>query len=145
MMRFMLRLLVVFAAAALPAQARADFYLVVQADNPQHSLTQKEAVDLFMGRNRAFANGEFARVFDLDRNDPARDNFYHALTGLSQAQVNSYWARLLFSGRNSPPQALPDEAAMAAAVKRNPNAIGWLSHEPSDRSLRTVLVLKETH
>ncbi|MDE2457289.1 MAG: hypothetical protein KGL43_27165 [Burkholderiales bacterium] len=144
-MRSLLRLAVLCVATALPALARADFYVVVQAANPQHSMTQKEVVGLFMGRDRAFTDGEFAEVFDLDRSDPVRASFYRALTGLSQAQVNSYWARLLFSGRNSPPQPVADEAAMAAAIKRNPNAIGWLSHEPTDRSLRTVLVLKEPH
>lgn len=124
--------------------ARADFYVVVQATHAQRSLTQKEAVELFMGRNRSFPNGEFALLFDLPRDSPQRAAFYEALTGLKLAQVNSYWARLMFSGQTVPPQPLPDEQAMADLVKRNPSAMGYLSKEPTDRALRTVLVLKET-
>jgi hypothetical protein len=41
------------------------------------------------------------------------------------------------------PQSLPDEATMLAIVKRNPNALGRLSHEPTDAQLRTLLVIKE--
>lgn len=130
--------------ALLPAlPARADFYVVVNANNPQRALTQKEAVDLFMGRTRAFSNGELALIFDLPRDHPRRAAFYQALTGMSAAQVNSYWSRLMFSGQSVPPQALPDEAAMAGLLRRNPSALGWLGREPTEPGLRTVLVLKE--
>ena len=137
------RLLLAAAAAVAAPPAVADFFIVTQAGNAQPALTQKQAVDLFMGRNRAFANGDFARTLDLPRDNPRRAAFYQALTGLNAAQVNSYWSRLMFSGQNMPPQELPDEAAVIDAVKRKPNALGWLSKEPADKQLRTLLVIKE--
>lgn len=142
MRTLLLTLLMALAATAAPC-ARADFYIVVQWGNPQRSLTQKEVLDLFMGRSRAFSNGEFALIFDLPRDSPKRAAFYHALTGMTLAQVNSYWSRLMFSGQSMPPQSLPDEATIIDIVKRNPNAIGWLSSEPNDKQLRTLLVIKE--
>ena len=131
------------AAAAATPPAAAEFFIVTHVGNAQPALTQKEAVDLFMGRNRAFANGDFARTLDLPRDHPRRAAFYQALTGMNAVQVNSYWSRLMFSGQNMPPQALPDEAAVIDAVKRNPSALGWLSKEPTDKQLRTLLVLRE--
>jgi hypothetical protein len=125
------------------AGARADIYVVVQAANPQQSLTLRETVDLFMGHARTFGNGDYALAFDLPRDSAVRGTFYRVLTGMSQAQVNSYWSRLMFAGQTMPPQSLPSEAAMSAIVKRNPSAIGYLSKEPTDPMLRTVLVLKE--
>jgi hypothetical protein len=132
-------------AAWVPAAVRADTYVVVNAANPQRAMTQKEALDLFMGRTRSFDNGDFALLFDLPRDSAVRASFYQSLTGMSQAQVNSYWARLMFTGQTQPPQALPNEAAMLEIVKRNPSAVGYLSQEPADKSLRTVLVLKDSH
>jgi hypothetical protein len=126
-----------------PLAARADIYVVVHSANPLRALTQKEATDLFMGRTRAFASGDFALPFDLPRDSATRAAFYFALTGMSPAQLSSYWARLMFTGQTMPPQALPAEAAMIDIVKRNPSAIGYLSAEPADQSLRTVLVLKD--
>jgi hypothetical protein len=131
-------------AVAIVPGAHADFYIVVQASNPQHALTQKQALDLFMGRSRAFDNGDFALLFDLPRDSPKRAAFYRSLTGMSPAQVNSYWSRLMFSGQSMPPQSLPDEATMINIVKRNPNAIGWLSSEPTDKDLRALLVIRES-
>lgn len=135
--------LLVLLALLLALPARADFYIVVNAANPQRALTQKEAVDLFMGRSRAFANGEFALIFDLPRDNARRAAFYQALTGMGVAQVNSYWSRLMFSGQSVPPQSLADEAAMVGMLRRNPGALGWLSREPTEPGLRTVLVIKE--
>ncbi|MBU2877408.1 MULTISPECIES: hypothetical protein [Aliiglaciecola] len=123
--------------------AHADFYIVVNANNPQQNMTKKEVVNLFMGRSRGFSNGDFALVFDLPRDDPNSAAFYKALTGWSMAQVNSYWSRLMFSGQSMPPQPLPNEKAMIDILKRNPSGIGWLSEAPEDDSLRAILVLKE--
>ena len=128
-------------AAALPA--RADVWVVVPMSSSVKSMSQKELVDLYMGRSRAFPDGTFALPFDLPRDDPSRAAFYKALTGMDLAQINSYWSRLMFSGQTLPPQPLPGEAAMADLVKRNPSAVGYLLQEPAaDKGLRVVLVLK---
>ena len=140
--RFLRRLLAA-ACAAAASVAHADFYIVAQAGSPQAAMTQKQAVDLFMGRNRALSNGDFALMLDLPRDHPGRAAFYEALTGLNAAQVNSYWARLLFSGQNMPPRALADEAMVLDALRRNPNAVGWVTKEPADKQFRTLLVIRK--
>jgi hypothetical protein len=142
-MKNVFRLLMLASMAMFAPLAKADFYIIVHASNPQRSMTQKEVVDLFMGRSRAFVGGEFALAFDLPRDSAGRAAFYQALTGMSAAQVTSYWSRLMFSGQSMPPQPLPDEATMIEIVKRNPNAIGWVTREPADKQVRTVLVIKD--
>ncbi|XVJ68681.1 MAG: hypothetical protein HEQ39_02805 [Rhizobacter sp.] len=142
-MRIITQALLLGIAAAVAPPAYADFYIVVQANNSLTALTRKEAVDLFMGRSRAFPNGDFALPFDLPRDSPRRAAFYQALTGMNAAEVNSHWSRLMFSGQNMPPHPLPDETTIVEIVKRNQNAIAWLSKEPNDKQLRTLLVIKE--
>lgn len=129
-------------AAGLPA-AWADIYVVVNAANPVKAMSQKEALDVFMGRRRSFASGVVAAPFDLPRDSGARAQFYQTLTGMSLPQVNSYWARLMFTGQTLPPQLLGSEDAMVEAVKQDITAIGYLSRAPEDGALRVVLVLKE--
>lgn len=131
------------AAGLLCAPAHADLYVVVHAANPVRSFTQKELVDLYMGRSRVFAHGELALPFDLARDSLLRERFYRSLTGLPLAQVNSYWSRLMFTGQTLPPATLSSEAEMAGIVRRNPNAIGYLGSEPADKGLRVVLVVRE--
>jgi hypothetical protein len=142
-MRASLILTLLASVSFLASRAQADFYIIVAADNPQKELTQNEAINLFMGRSRAFANGSFAYVYDLPRDNPNRVSFYHALTGMSIAQVSSYWARLMFAGQSLPPRPLVDESTMVEHIKHSQNGLGWISRAPTDKGLRTLLVLKE--
>ena len=129
--------------AVFALSARADVFVVVPTSSSVHTMSQKELVDLYMGRSRAFPDGTFALPFDLPRDHPGRAEFYRALTGMDMAQINSYWSRLMFSGQTLPPQPLPGEQAMLDLVRRNPSAVGYALQEPAaDRGLRVVLVLK---
>lgn len=145
--RLPLRLLAALAVAALLAaaskHATADVYIIVHAANPLQVLGAKQAVDLYMGRNRAFPQGEVAMTLDLPRDSEVRDQFYRLLTGMGPAQVNSYWSRLIFSGQTLPPRSMHTEADVVEMVRRNTSAIGYVSEMPADSALRVVLVLKD--
>jgi hypothetical protein len=130
-------------ALAFACRAEADYYVVVNERNPTTSLTQQQALQVFMGRSRFFPGGKPAVPCEVG-SDQLREGFYQALSGLSLPQVTSYWARLMFSGRNLPPQRLDDEDAVAEKVAGDPAAIGWLTRPPTRKGLRTVLVLKGT-
>lgn len=126
---------------AFAATARADYYVVVSERNPVSALSQTEVLQLFMGRSRAYPDGRPAQPCDI-ASDATRSGFYRVLAGMSLPQVNSYWARLMFSGRSLPPQRLEDDAAMLARIENDPAAIGWLPYAPRQKGVRTVLVLK---
>ena len=135
--------LIALLTLVLAPAARADYYIVVNERNPVSMLSQKETLQLFMGRSRAFPDGRPAIPCDI-ADDALRAGFYRTLGGMSLPQVNSYWARLMFSGRSLPPQRVESEAAMAQRIGSDPAAIGWLPHPPKEKGLRTVLVLPET-
>ena len=143
-MRTLRTCLLLAAELLLCAAAHADIYVIVNASNPVQALTQKETLDVFMGRRRAFTSGNLALLFDLPRDSATRAAFYRALTGMSMTQVNSYWARLMFTGQTLPPQLLASETSMENIVKQDISAVGYLSYPPTDPKLRVVLVLKDS-
>lgn len=120
----------------------ADVYVIVSADSLWSDFTQKDVLSLYMGRGRSVASEDVATVYDLPKESPAREMFYASLTGMSPAQINSYWSRLIFTGKTLPPPSVPSEQAMLAQVRRNPRAIGYLSNPPADPAVRTLLVVK---
>ncbi|MBK7655796.1 MAG: hypothetical protein IPJ18_12625 [Betaproteobacteria bacterium] len=122
--------------------ANADVYVIAGTQSPWSGLTQKDLLALYMGRSRSLDPGGFASVLDLPRSHPTRDEFYTALTGMSPAQVSSYWSRLIFAGKPLPPPTLPTEQLILEQVQRNPKAIGYQSKPPSDPSVKTLLVFK---
>lgn len=126
------------------ATAHADLYVIAHAAHVGPAMTRAETLDLFMGRTRHFPGGQPALPVDQPRNSAARARFYRALTGMDLAQVNSYWARLMFSGQTMPPQPLAGEAAVVEAVRHNPSAIGYVVTAPTGLDVRVMFVLEES-
>lgn len=123
------------------AGGSADPVVVVTAASVLQTLTRAQALGYFTGRQRALPTGDPAQPLDLPVNHPLRERFYRLLTGLGPAQMNSYWARLSFSGQMQPPQVVETEAAMLRVLRDNPRAIGYLAKPPEDERLRVLLVL----
>jgi hypothetical protein len=123
------------------ARAADNLYVVVSAQSPIRSLTQKELLALYTGRTRTLPGAELATPLDQQRDGTARADFYQALTGMDIARINSYWARLHFTGQVQPPKAVGDDAEMIQRLRNDASAIGYLTHEPQGGAVRVVLRL----
>jgi len=123
------------------ALAAEPIYVVVSTRSPVSTATQKEVLALFTGRSRTLAGGAPATPLDQQRDGATRAAFYQALTGMDIARINSYWARLHFTGQVQPPQALGDDASVIERLRADPGAIGYVAKEPADASMRVVLRL----
>lgn len=142
--KYIAALLLAWLGAGLPVLAAepAEVQVLVSNQSVVKTLSRKEAVAYFTGRTATLPNGEPAQPLDLPLAHPARETFYRLLTGMSLAQINSYWARLVFSGQIQPPRVMDSEAAMVQALRNNPNAVGYLVSRADDAPLRVVLVLR---
>jgi len=116
-------------------------YVVVSAQSTIRSISQQEVLALYTGRARTLTSGEVVVPLDQQRDSTARSDFYQALTGMDIARINSYWARLHFTGQVQPPQNVGDDTAMIRRLRADPQAVGYLTREPQDSSVRVVLRL----
>ncbi|WP_106476473.1 hypothetical protein [Phytohalomonas tamaricis] len=120
--------------------AQADIAMVTNADNGIDQLSQSDALNIFMGRYRKLPNGALALPIDLV---PLKARFYHALVNKDLAEINSYWARLVFSGQGSPPQQADSAAEVINLVVHNPSALSYVDAARVTPEMRVVLVLHE--
>lgn len=107
--------------------AVAELVIVVHPDSGVASMDQNDVVNVFMGRYQKLPSGITAFPVDLS---PQREMFYRQLVAKTLPEINSYWARLVFSGRASPPRQVQDDAEVIEIVSDNRGAIGYV-----DRSL----------
>ena len=121
--RLLLFLLVVL---ILPASAMADIAVIVNANSGITALTHHQIIDIYMGRNPGQMNGQTLQPHDQAIDSRIRADFYYSITGKPVSAINAYWARLLFTGRASPPKLAIDNAEMLDIVEKNPGAIGYL-------------------
>jgi hypothetical protein len=139
--RLAMVLALVYLGATGSALAADAVYVVVSAQSPLRSVSQRDVLALYTGRTRTLSTGETPTPLDQQRDGAARAAFYQALTGMDIARINSYWARLHFTGQIQPPQAVGDDHAVIQRLRADPSAMGYLMREPQDASVRVVLRL----
>lgn len=137
----MVRLIVVIAALMFSGPLQADILVIVNAQNSITALEKKQVIDLFMGRVSAFPQGEPAQTLDLKPGTPLRADFYRRLTGKNEAQVDAYWATLVFAGRMSPPRQFSDDRQLISEVQRNISAIAYVPRQALPTEVKVVMEL----
>lgn len=120
------------------AQARAEIVVVVNSASGLTELTQQQVIDIYMGRIQTVANGGKVVPYDQPLDSEIRAAFYQQLTGKSVASVNAYWARLLFTGRASPPKQVSDNMSIMDILAKNLNAIGYIDEKDLDDRVSVV-------
>jgi ABC-type phosphate transport system substrate-binding protein len=135
-MRVLLILALLPVARALQAQT---LVVIVNPTMGVQHLSRREALDIFLGRYRTFPSGASALPIDLDINSDERKQFYLVLAHKDPADMSSYWARLTFSGKISPPFAVADGHMAVDIVANNPNAIAYVDRASVDNRVRIAL------
>jgi len=129
-----------FILLLLSANSVAEIVVIGNIQNNQQELTALQVQDIYMGRTRAFPDGKLAYPFDQTN---LRGEFYLKLTQRPVAQINAYWARLMFSGQTSPPTKLPDDQSIIEIVKKHEGAIGYINKENVDEQTMRILLILE--
>lgn len=137
-----LPLLVLTACFAAGAFA-GDIVVIVNPASGVHQMTRAQVADVFMARDRHLPTGVMALPLDMSIESTERREFYNKLLRKSVPEINAYWARLLFSGRATPPQQVSDVDAALKAVAENKGAIAYLDKKDVDSRVRVVLELVE--
>lgn len=123
--------------------AHATLVVIVNANSKVEQLSRNEIVNIFMGRYRRLPDGSELRPLDIRGDAPERRDFYHKLVGKSLAEINAYWARLIFSGRTQPPMALDNQLEVLDKVAREDHAIGYIERANLNNQVKVVYVFPE--
>lgn len=138
-MRTLLVLLV-----ALPLVARTEpLVLIVHPASGVERLDQEDAVNIFMGRYRKLPSGISAMPIDIGKDSPERRAFYQQLLHKELSAIDSYWARLVYSGATSPPLRAANAATAIDIVADNVAAIAYVRASQVDARVKVVLELHE--
>ena len=70
-----------------------------------------------------------------------RSSFYSAVVKKTEAQAKSYWSKLVFTGKGTPPTAVAGEAEVMELVSSNPKAIGFVDSASVTDSVKVVLTV----
>ena len=108
----------------LTAAAEVIVVVVNQAAGIE-TLSRSDVINIFMGRFRQLPSGATAQPIDMPVS-PVRAQFYRALVNKEPAEINAYWARLVFAGRTSPPIQAETAEDILKVLRANPGGIAYL-------------------
>jgi ABC-type phosphate transport system substrate-binding protein len=120
--------------ALATAAANAEVAVIVSAKSTASSLTADEISSIYLGKSTAMK--------PVDNATPVRSQFYSKVAGKDEAQVKAIWSKLVFTGKATPPKALPSSADVVKAVAADPNAIGYVERAAVDDTVKVVLEVK---
>ncbi|HEY7884953.1 MAG TPA: phosphate ABC transporter substrate-binding protein [Cellvibrionaceae bacterium] len=127
-----------FILLLLAQPALADVVVITHPSGPD-SMTQNQVRDLYIGRSKQLPDGHTADPIDLASGHALRDEFHTTVTGRSQAQLNAFWSQQVFTGKGQPPRTLDTTTAVKTAVASTPGAIGYITADEVDDSVKVVL------
>lgn len=123
--------------------ARGELLVIVNAGRGVEYLSHEEIINIFMGRYRKLPDGGYVQPLDIKGDAPERRDFYKKLLDKSLAEINAYWARLIFSGRTSPPAVLDTQREVLEKIAHDPTVIGYIERSRLDDRVKVVHTLPE--
>lgn len=121
----------------LPLQVMAEVVVVVGKDSPISSLSESQLRQLYL-EGSARIGGISVKALDLPEDNRARKDFYQEAVGKTPAQMKSYWARMIFTGRGAPPRMVSGNRAMQVMLENNPELIGYLPGDQVSSGLKVL-------
>jgi len=122
------------------ARAADELVVITNIGSGVAKLTRDEAVNIFMGRYKKLPSGMAALPMDEHGEKAA---FYRALLGKELPEIQSYWARLVFSGQGSPPRQMENADEVIETIVNNKGAIGYIDKKKVSTRVKVVLDLSQ--
>jgi len=112
-----------FVSASIASEA--TFKIIVHPDNPSDSVSRDFLRDAFLKKEVEW-HGDTLLPIDLSSKSAVRDRFTKEVLRKSPAQLRTYWAQQVFSGRGVPPPAFASPADVVKYVLAHPGAVGYV-------------------
>lgn len=119
----------------------AEVKVVVHGTNALDTITKAKVADLFLKRVTRWENGRPVTPVDQSEKNAVRAAFTKDVLGKEVVWVKSYWQKMIFSGRATPPAELSTDTQVLELVRTNADAIGYVSESTAvPAGLKTLTV-----
>ena len=115
----------------------AEISVIVHPNNASN-LNQKTISKLYLGKSSSFPGGGKAVPMNILEGHDLTNEFNKKVLGKSDAQLKSYWSKLVFTGKGTPPKEVSSEADMIQFVSENQGAIGYVSSSAVTPNVKVI-------
>jgi len=115
----------------------ADISVIVNAANAD-SFDERTIKRIYLGKMKAFPNGDKVTVLTLEDGAPETEIFRESALNKSNSQFKSYWSKLAFTGKGTPPTEVSNSAEMINAIKADASSIGFIDSNAVTGDVKVV-------
>ena len=115
----------------------AEVSVIVNPANSE-SFDAKMIKRIYLGKIKALANGEKVSVLTLADDAPETEQFRESALNKSNSQFKSYWSKIAFTGKGTPPTEVASNAEMINAIKSDPSSIGFINSNAVTGDVKVV-------
>lgn len=103
----------------------AEVEVIVHPSNSA-ALDKDSIQRIYLGKTRAFPGGGEAVAISLKEGSGPEGEFTKNVLGKSAKQLKAYWAKMVFTGKGTPPRQIDTAEEMVNLISANPNLIGFV-------------------
>ena len=115
----------------------AEISVIVHPSNTGAS-DAKVMKRIFLGKAKAFSGGGNAIPIELAEGSAVRTTFNGDFLGKTDAQMKSYWGRLVFTGKATAPVQASSDDEMIKIVSSNPDYVGYIDSSKVTDAVKVV-------
>lgn len=124
-------------ALLLASTALAEVSVIVHPSNA--SVLDKDAISrIFLGKTRGFPGGGDAIPVTFKDGSASSKEFTKSVLSKSPKQLKAYWAKMIFTGKGTPPKQLEQDSEMVDLVSKNPSFIGYVTSGNEGAGVKVV-------
>lgn len=131
------KLLLLLSAGAFSLYGHTEYVVIVNPD-VNTELSQQDVERLFLAKTKTFPDGSGAVPVNQQEESAIRVTFDSRINGKSEAQMKSYWAKLIFTGKAIPVKQLGSDQEILEFVANHPGAIGYIDAANVDDSVKVL-------
>ena len=93
---------------------------------------------IFEGQLKSFSDGSSAIPISQTADLPAAEEFNSKVLKKTASQLKAYWAKIVFTGKGSPPNEVNNDAEVIKLVSTNPNLVGYVDASAVNSSVKVL-------
>ena len=114
-----------------------DMVVVVNKNSTVDKLDQRQVANIFLSKTNRLPDG--SRVVPMELSDTEyKEAFYKEISGKNLAQIKSYWATLIFTGKGKPPRGVEETQDLITELSNNLKTISYLPIEQTTDAMKVV-------
>ncbi len=123
--RFLAAMLSFMLLAISVASFASDYVLIANRKVTVSSISRQEAKAIFTGDTTRWDDGKPIQIVILQGGDASR-SFLQNVVGKTPSQFDTYWKRLIFTGKAGAPKSFDDPASVVRHVSGTAGAVGFV-------------------